>query len=361
MDTQHIEQYYTSTEHFLDLYDTHARSLALRADSLEHFTQWKMETRAAIMSALGITRLDRCPISARTLEIEHLSDHIREKILIQTEKDVWMPVYVLVPLDLMPGEERRCLIAPHGHESAGKFCPAGRSDIPALKEQIELYNYQYGLDFVRRGYIVFCPDARGFGERREWMLQGDDTHAFFNSTCRELNNMAIGLGLSLGGLWVWDLMRLIDYIQTRPDCDTLRLACTGLSGGGYQTLMLAALDERVTVAVSSGYFYGIRDSLLKLSDNCDCNYVPGLWLLTDMGDIGALIAPRPFLVESGLFDPLNGERGIVNVLEQLAITRKAYELLGVPENLEHFTFSGMHRWDGGRTYDFVDEHLEVAR
>jgi hypothetical protein len=149
-------------------------------------------------------------------------------------------------------------------------------------------------------------------------------------------------------------MRLIDYAATRDDCDTTRIGCAGLSGGGLQTLWLTALDERVRCAVVSGYFYGYKDSLLRMSSNCSCNYVPGLWQLADMGDIAGLIAPRPLLVESGLRDPLNGERGVANVLEQLEITRRAYRLLGAEERLAHSTFDGEHRWDGREVVGWLE-------
>jgi dienelactone hydrolase len=141
-------------------------------------------------------------------------------------------------------------------------------------------------------------------------------------------------------------MRLIDYVETRPDCDPARLGCAGLSGGGLQTLWLAALDERVRCAVVSGYFYGVRDSLLELCDNCSCNYVPHLWETADMGDIGALIAPRPLLIETGSQDGLNGARGVENVTEQVAVTARAYALLGAPDRLAHSIFEGEHRWHG---------------
>jgi hypothetical protein len=74
--------------------------------------------------------------------------------------------------------------------------------------------------------------------------------------------------------------------------------------------------------------------------------VPGLWQIADMGDIGALIAPRPLLIETGRYDELNGQRGVANVIEQCEITRQAYALLGVEDRLAHTLFEGGHRWDG---------------
>ncbi|MBN1642209.1 MAG: hypothetical protein JXA09_13320 [Anaerolineae bacterium] len=202
------------------------------------------------------------------------------------------------------------------------------------------------MQLVRQGFVVLCPDARGFGERREWPRQGDTDDLVLGGSCEVLNHMAMPLGQTVTGMWTWDLMRLIDYAETRADCDAGRLGCAGLSGGGLQTLWLAALDERVRCAVVSGYFYGYRDSLLVLCGNCSCNYVPHLWETADMGDIGALIAPRPLLIETGSRDALNGARGLENVVEQVAIAQRAYDLLGTPDLLAHSVFEGEHRWHG---------------
>src|SRR4030095_1172276 len=122
------------------------------------------------------------------------------------------------------------------------------------------YNYNYGQEAAQHGYVVFCPDARGFGERRESFAQAPDQ--LFNSSCHQLAHMGLPLGLTVTGMWTWDLMRLLDYIATRPECRGEKVACIGLSGGGLQTLWLSALDERVDCAVVSGYFYGVKDSLL---------------------------------------------------------------------------------------------------
>ena len=177
-------------------------------------------------------------------------------------------------------------------------------------------------------------------------------------SCNLLNHMAIPLGQTVTGMWTWDLMRLVDYAQTRPEVDPARIACGGLSGGGLQTLWLAALDERVRAAVISGYFYGYKDSLLRLNENCSCNYVPGLWNLADIGDIAALIAPRPIFIETGDVDSLNGPRGLINVTEQLAITRRAYDLLGTGAHVRHHIFPGPHMWCGEQSIPWLCEVLE---
>ena len=79
--------------------------------------------------------------------------------------------------------------------------------------------------------------------------------------------------------------------------------------------------------------------------------------LETMGDLAALIAPRPLLIETGTQDDLNGARGVVNVLEQMDIAKKAYELLAAPDCLSHDIFEGEHRWNGVKAYPWLDRWL----
>ena len=123
-------------------------------------------------------------------------------------------------------------------------------------------------------------------------------------------------------------------------------------------MWLATWDERVDCAVISGYFYGVDDSLLHLSGNCDCNYIPHMWEAADMGDVAALIALRPLLIETARQDPLNGPRCLANVLEQYAITEQAYKLLDVPDRLTHDMFDGGHVWQGTAALAWLDQWLK---
>jgi dienelactone hydrolase len=161
-------------------------------------------------------------------------------------------------------------------------------------------------------------------------------------------------------MWTWDLMVLLDYVATRREVAGEKIGCIGLSGGGLQTLYLAAIENRLSCAVISGYFYGVADSLLTMSDNCDCNFVPHLWENADMGDIAALIAPVPLLFESARGDPLNGSRGIDNVLEQYEVTKRAYAAAGVPDRLAIDIFEGGHMWHGVAAFEWLDRWLRGA-
>lgn len=358
METLHQQQFYTCLESMAKVYDSLVRVHAYHARTMEEHLEWKTKVRQKLFEITGLARMPRCNLLPRKISVEAMDGYTREKYLIQTETDVWMPFYILIPGDMKTGERKPCFIAAHGHSSGGKYSTAGRVDIPPVRKMIEEVNYDYGIKFVQKGFMTFCHDARGFGERREISDQSDDDKRILDSSCMPLNNKYICMGRSLTGMWTWDIMRLMDYIETRDDCDPDRIGCGGLSGGGLQTLWAAALDERIQCSVISGYFYGYKESLLLMANHCCCNFIPHLYENVDMGDLGALIAPRALLVESGIKDPLNGCRGIPNAIEQVAITKRAYQLMNAEDAIYHHIFDGEHLWHGGKTYDFADKWLK---
>jgi dienelactone hydrolase len=319
------------------------RRMGLRDTAPTGIAAWQSATREHLRRIIGLDTHVACSPEPQIGAAVLYAGYRRERLAILVEPAMRMPCYVLVPAGDPPAAGWPVVIAPHGHGGGGKATVAGLCDTPARAQAIERYRYDYGVALARAGYLTICPDARGFGERRERTTAQADELA---GSCRELNNMALPLGQTVTGMWVHDLMQLVSYISTRDDCDAQRIACAGLSGGGLQTLWLAALDLRVRAAVVSGYFYGYRESLLHLNQNCSCNYVPGLWNAIDMGDLGALVAPRPLRIESGSRDPLNGATGLTNVVGQLAIAQQAFDGLAAATALDHVVFDGEHRWDG---------------
>lgn len=339
-----IDRYYGSLKGMMSKYERLARSDAFTGSSVQDYETWKKKTRATLRGLLGLDRMEECPLQPQLLEKVEVKDGIiREKVLLQVEPETYMPVYILIPPS-KSDEKQNCFMALPGHMGAGKYSVAGCDEIPAVKDSIERFNYDYGMQLAKMGYVALCPDCRGFGERRDESLQNDTEDAFLNSTCFHLAHMAEPLGETVAGMCTWDAMRLLDYIYERDEWNLDTVGCLGFSGGGMQTLWVSAMDDRIKQAVISGYLYGYKDSLLLLNDNCSCNYVPHLWEHFDMGDIASLIAPRPLLVQSCRDDHLNGPRGLQNVSEQMDIVRNAYRLYQKEEYLIHDVREGEHCW-----------------
>lgn len=332
--------------------------MAFRGGGRAQVSVWQKKARRRLAERLGLQHFKPCPPRAVKIATVRLEGLVREEWRLRTEQDVWMPYYLFLP-DRGAGRPLPLVICPHGHCSAGKWATGGRWDVPEMQPIIKEYNYDYGVQIARAGFITVCPDARGFGERREPLKQGDRQNAAFFATnsCHNLTVAGAPLGLTVQGMWTWDLMRLLDFLWTDPRIDRRRIGCAGLSGGGMQTLDLAALDPRIQAAVVSGYFYGIQESLLIQSNNCICNMVPGLWRDFDMGDIGALIAPRGLFIETGDCDGLNGRSNLSNVRSQLRISRKTFAALGEGGRLRQHVFHGPHRWDGSRAIPWLRKML----
>lgn len=348
-----INRFYTCQKRFEQLYDKYSRKDGFKSHTKEEYFEWKQEITSLLKRLIGLDKMEKCSLMPEIVGCVELENNIlREKVIIQVEPEVYMPVYILIPQK----GNNKCFIAPPGHQGGGKYSVAGVSEIPAVKDMIKFYNYDYGMQLAKLGYTVFCPDCRGFGERREEGMQGSSRDEFLNSSCINLSHMSEPLGIAVIGMLVWDLMRLIDYIyeRGRNNCWNFEnLGCIGFSGGGMQTLWLSALDERIKYPVISGYMYGYKDSLLSLHGNCSCNYVPNLWEHVDMGDIGALIAPRKVMLQSCRGDHLNGKRGILNVIEQVEIMRKAYRLFEAEDMIYHDICEGSHRWHNENLEGFL--------
>lgn len=104
---------------------------------------------------------------------------------------------------------------------------------------IDHYGYDYALYLAERGNVAVAFDPRGFGERRERSEWGEEN--ILSSSCYGLAHMAESLGLTLLGLLTFDAMRIIDYLEERKEWGEIR--AIGFSGGGMQTLYLAALTK----------------------------------------------------------------------------------------------------------------------
>lgn len=366
--TLEVPKFYGSLAAMQRKFDKFSRQDAFTGDTVEELQAWQQQARTTLKELLGWKYMEDCPLNPVVEErIVRKDGIIREKVIIQVEPDTYMPMYILIPAEYEDAEQNAsnaqscnnegnatkadgnnrkpdCFIALPGHMGAGKYSIAGCDEIEAVRKAIERFNYDYGVQLAKRGIVAICPDCRGFGERRDEALQSATEKNFLNSTCFHLSHMAEALGETVAGMCAWDASRLIDYIYERGEWNTDTLGVVGFSGGGMQTLYAAAIDERIKQVIISGYFYGFKDSLLLLNGNCNCNYVPHLWEHFDMGDLGTMIAPRPLAIQSCKGDHLNGPRGLDNVIEQIEITRKGYQLHNREDYLYHDVREGEHCW-----------------
>lgn len=359
-----MEKFYTLTDFACDFYDKNSRKSKFTGNTHTDLIEWQKKARAVLTDITGLDMLKNYftvkkygSPNPTIVEIYDNGDFTRSKIYLEIEETMTVPLYLFMPKGLKEDERRPVILAPHGHGGGGKYATAGITGrFASVDQSIADHDYSYGEHFARKGYIVLCPDAPGFGERREKPFQSDAQ--ILNSSCEFISHMVYSLGLSMQGLYTYNLMRVVDYVFTLDRADTEKIYCIGLSGGGLQTLMLAACDTRIKKSVISGYFYGVKEALLLQPGNCACNFSYKLWYNFDMGDIACLIYPRPFLVETGDIDPLNGSSGVENTISQIETARRAYAAGGMENRIVHRIYHGPHKWYGTDAHDFLREEYQ---
>ena len=397
-----ISRIYPTLPSMLRKYARYGRQDYFQGQSAEEFMAWQMRSRATLRELLGLEKMDMCALEPEIDEVVLLSPKrtdgrdeaqsentkgsvraenaeagahdaiLRYHILLRTEPDITLSAYLLVPASANAGTP--VFLCPPGHNGAGKYTVAGVRGARAIEESIEKYNYDFGWQLARLGYVAFCPDVRGFGERREMLEDTKELPLAMKGDCYWLAHMGEPIGIPVLGMLSWDLMRCVDFLKeytmtkegelrrlsdgehtdSEDACwNPERIIAFGFSGGAMQSLYLSALDERIHATFLSGYMYGFRDSLLRMNRNCSCNYVPHLMEHFDMGDIASLIAPRRLMIQSCREDRLAGARGLANVQEQVDIIRANYAVIGNTENVQQDIEDGPHHLDTRHLQDIA--------
>ena len=312
---------------------------------------WRFKAVAKIRDLLG-EMPEWAPLKPEILERVELDEYVREKVVFDSDPLSSVPGYILIPKNL--GGRSAALMCLHGH---GPGCCAVANVIEPrpgyteeqVREAIKQHNYDYAVQFAKRGYVTFTFDYRVFGERREaaFSLYGRDP-------CNVHFIRGSLLGINLLALDIHDTFRAIDYLCGRPEVDPERIGCVGLSFGGTMTLWTSALDKRIKAAVISGYLCELETFAVRQGNFCGSQFVPALRRYFDLADVAALIAPRPLLIESGTRD--EGFK-IESVEKAYGRLKKAYEAYGVPERLAHDVFDGGHQFHGKLAYEWFDRWL----
>ena len=148
-------------------------------------------------------------------------------------------------------------------------------------------------------------------------------------------------------------MCALSYLLARTDVRGAP-GCTGHSGGGTTALWLSALDPRIAVLVASGCFSSFQASILAM-EHCECNYVPGILALAEMGDLAALLAPRPFCAIQGDKDRIFPIQG---ALEQFPKVCRAYALHHAAGACQLNIHPGGHAYHNGLSQAWFEQWLK---
>jgi dienelactone hydrolase len=340
--------------HLTHIYSDGQQEYSWRDDYPGGFEQWQKEARAKLMELLGLPKIAAQNEGHRpevTLgETEDLGDFTRRRCTIETEADVVIPFWLLVPKGDGPFPVG---IFPHGHDSHGHDTTAGVfRDEEHRRHSLE-EDRDVAVQAVRRGYLAIAPATRGIAVDGVPDLR--DRHG--GRYCRSHVIHCLLAGRTAIGERVWDMQRLLDWALARDDVDKSRVLMMGNSGGGMVTLYAAACEPRITVAVPSCSFSTVT-SPKGYVYHCDCNLVPGILAWGDLYDVAGLTAPRFFLAVNGRHDGLHSPEDI----ERSAARAKAiFAAAGCPERFDHRWGEEGHRFYADLMWPFIDEAMKQQR
>lgn len=318
--TEHTLRTYLIQE-MQDQYDRRQSRFSDALRSPEALEEYRVECRESYLSLLG--RLPaRTPLNAVVAGRTPVGDLVLEKIILESR----------------PGH----------HLTANMYLPAGDGPFPAVlffcgHEMTSKATFSYietAILFAVNGIAVMVTDPVSQGERVQFtdsvgrrVLRGSTTEHTL------LNAGAILSGSSVAAWELYDNVRALDYLVSRPDIDSARIGCMGNSGGGAQTMFFIGYDERVKAAAPCSFITArVREYELNgTGDGCQqipCEGREGL----EIADYLAIFAPKPLLILAGRYDFVD-YRGTVDAYRELEFV---YNVLGHPERVSMFTGDDGH-------------------
>lgn len=259
------------------------------------------------------------------------------------------------------GDKLPAVLCPHGHWADGRFHAFNDDEV---KQQIAqggerfVDSGRYPLQarcvqLARMGCLVFHYDMVGYADSVQLdhrpglrsHMTGKDNWAFFSpqAELRLINMM---------GLQTWNSVRALDFVLALDEVDEDRIAVTGASGGGTQTFMLTAIDDRIDLSIPC-----VMVST-AMQGGCTCENAPYLRIDAGNIDLAALAAPRPLgLVSADDWTVELETKGFPDLLHH-------YEMLGHKDRVSAaFNIHFGHNYNAVSRcfmYGLVNEHFNLG-
>jgi hypothetical protein len=284
------------------------RLVAKRYASLGEWQRRAAYLREHVLASSGLLPMpEKPPLRAEMFDERKHEDYSVAKVHFESLPGFYVTGNLYKPAGQGPFP---AVLLPHGHWHYGRLENTEVSSIPGS-----------GISLARQGFVAFSFDMIGYNDSRQL------THSFGGR--RESL-----WGLSLAGLQVWNAIRSVDFLHSLSEVDPRRIGSAGASGGGTQTFLLAAVDERVGVAAP------VNMISLHMQGGCLCENPPGLRLDTNNVELAATIAPRPLLMVSASGD-WTSETPQVEYPEM----KKLYALAGAEERVASVHVQAIHNYN----------------
>lgn len=335
-----------TTDAMLEALRRQAKADRRRAPDAETPQQRRLALMDKLQRALGEFPERGRPLNAEVLERRDLGDVALEKIAYSTMESVHVPVLVLKPVN--GTEPLSAVLASHGHGN-GQFDAIGWGVDGSELKEAGIHN-RFALQLARLGMLVVVPEIMGFGSRR---MAADVKNPATANSCGTLSSQLLMHGRTLAGMRVFEAIRAIDYIQSRPDVDPDKIGVFGFSGGGLVAAYTSALDERIKATALCSWVNTFAGSILAMR-HCIDNYLPGILREAEQPELAGLIAPRRLFVEAGEKDRIFP---VQHVFEALDVLKGIYAGWGAENALDWDIHPGGHEICGRQSFSWLYESL----
>ena len=312
----------------------------------EELNLWLLRLRERHWKWLHDNVSGPCEIAPRLVERQVGDTCVRDKVLVQTEPGLWMPAYVIYPKN-KPAKMPAIIFTPGSGPGKMDMAPDDRvADYQVAADPVNGMEYAY-LAYrlaVEMGCLLFVPDQRGWGEQAETNLP-------------QMRARCSLLGVNYHAQRMWDHIRYVDYLCSRPDVDTARIGCFGGSGGGLATIYAAGIDERIAAAIVSSSPQNLphvpEDFFYNMWADNSAHVHPGIELPAPSAFTCAITIPRPLWIIDGVRDECVADPRDPRApeawgrwREQADVARaeiaRLYRIAGIPERFEATWFDGTH-------------------
>jgi dienelactone hydrolase len=277
--------------------------------SLKAWEERKAFLRIQVLVAAGLSPMpEKTQLHPQIFGKFEEKDYTIEKVLIETLPGFYLGGNLYRPRNSHP--KHPGVLNPQGH------WPYGRLENEPLYSGPSL-----GISLARQGYVVFAYDMVGYNDTIQV------PHRFGSAEQRLWSFGPLGLQL-------WDSIRALDFVASLDDVDANDLGITGASGGGTQTFLLTAVDERIQFASP----VNMVSAIMQGGDLCE--NAPGLRLSTSNVEIAAMFAPKPMLLVSATGD---WTRNVPH--EEYPAIKRIYDLYGKGDKVEVVQIDEQHNYN----------------
>ncbi len=334
----------------------------------EDFARRKQDTRDRILLACGLLPLPtRTPLNPVIHGRVERDDYTIDRVFFESFPGFYCTGSLYRPKTPPKDGRMPGILCPHGHWPNGRHMDLG-TDSPAVRDQLANGAERFDsaarnplqarcVQLARMGCAVFLYDMLGYADsvqvadhrsgRREGFIGTEPGTYGLYATAADLRLQ------SNFGLQTWNGMRAVDFMLSLPGIDPARIGVTGASGGGTQSMILAAIEDRITAAfpcvmVSTG-----------MQGGCTCENADYLRIGQGNIDIAVAAAPRPYGVTSA------DDWTIELKTKGWPDMRDVWKKLGKPDNVEaHFDIHFKHNYNHvsrGHMYNFFNKHCQLGQ